>query len=70
MKEYVKRLLDEEKALRTKCEKLEAFISNDDNIKMLSPEDLKLMWQQFAFMQAYYRILVCRIKKENVELLK
>ena len=70
MKEYVKRLLDEEKDLRTKCEKLEAFISDEDKVKDISLENKKLMWEQFAFMQAYYKVLVCRIKNENVELLK
>ena len=70
MKEYVKRLLDEEKDLRTKCEKLEAFISDEDKVKDISLENKRLMWEQFAYMQAYYKVLVCRIKNENVELLK
>ena len=70
MKEYVKRLLDEEKDLRIKCEKLEAFISDEDKVKDISLENKKLMWEQFAYMQAYYKVLVCRIKNENVELLK
>ena len=39
MEEYVKRLLDEEKELRTRCEKFEKFISNEDNLKKLSVEE-------------------------------
>ena len=70
MEDYVKRLLDEEKELRTRCEKLDKFASNEDNLKKLSPEEVKDMWQQFAYMEGYYKILVRRIEKNGVTLLK
>ena len=70
MEDYVKRLLDEEKELRTRCEKLDSFASNEDNLKKLSPEEVKDMWQQFAYMEGYYKILVRRIEKKGVTLLK
>ena len=70
MEEYVKRLLDEEKELRTRCEKCEKFISNEDNLKKLSVEEQRLMWQQLGFMEAYYKVLTCRIEKKGVALIK
>ena len=70
MEDYVKRMLEEEKDLREKCEKFEKFTSNEDNLKKLSSEEVKDMWQQFGFMEAYYKILVRRIEKKKVPLLK
>jgi DNA-binding transcriptional regulator GbsR (MarR family) len=70
MKEYVKRMLDEEKELRTKCQKFENFVSNSDNIKALSEEEQKLMWQQLGFMEAYYKVLARRLELLKVPLLK
>lgn len=70
MEEYVKRLLDEEKELRTRCEKFEKFISNEDNLKKLSVEEQRLMWQQLGFMEAYYKVLTCRIENKGVAMLK
>ena len=70
MKDYVKRMLDEEKELRTRCKKFEKFVSNEDNIKTLSTEEQKLMWQQFGFMEAYYKVLTRRLELQKVPLLK
>jgi len=70
MEDYVKRMLDEEKQLRLKCEKLEDFVSNEDNLKKLSLEEQKLMWQQLGFMEAYYKVLVKRINLIGAPLLK
>ena len=70
MEEYVRRLLDEEKELRTRCEKLEKFISKENNIKKLSLKEQELMWQQFGFMEAYYKVLVSRINLIGQPLLK
>ena len=70
MKDYVKRMLEEEKQLRTRCEKFEKFAHNDDEFKKLSADEVKDMWQQFGFMEAYYKVLVRRIEKKNVQLLK
>lgn len=70
MKDYVKRMLEEEKQLRKRCEKLDNFVSNADNIKALSEEEQKLMWQQLGFMEAYYKILARRLELQKVPLLK
>ncbi len=70
MKDYVKRMLEEEKQLRTRCEKFENFVSNAGNIKALSEEEQKLMWQQLGFMEAYYKVLARRLELQKVPLLK
>ena len=70
MEDYVKRMLEEEKQLRTRCEKFEKFARNDEEFKKLSADEVKDMWQQFGFMEAYYKILARRIEKKNVQLLK
>ena len=70
MEEFVKRLLDEEKELRTRCEKLEKFIGNKDNVDILSLKEQRLMWQQLGFMEAYYKTLVSRIEILKVPLLE
>lgn len=70
MEDYVKRMLEEEKQLRMRCQKFEKFVSNADNIKALSEEEQKLMWQQLGFMEAYYKILARRLELQKVPLLK
>jgi hypothetical protein len=70
MKDYVKRMLGEEKELRTRCKEFEKFVSNEDNMKTLSTEEQKLMWQKFGFMEAHYKVLTRIIELQKVPLLK
>jgi len=70
MEDYVKRMLVEEKELRTRCEKFEKFIDNKENINKLSIKEQRLMWQQLGYMEAYYKTLINRIEILKVPLLK
>lgn len=65
MEQYVKRMLDEEEALKGKIKRLSQFIndtSSQSKFKELSKEEQELDKKQLEFMEGYLSCLQKRIK--------
>jgi hypothetical protein len=65
MEQYVKRMLDEEEALKGKIKRLSQFIndtSSQSKFKELSKEEQELDKKQLEFMKGYLSCLQERIK--------
>lgn len=64
MKDYIKRMIEEEQELKTKIIKLEKFLSEENDISL---EQHRLLFAQLYAMQTYRYILHVRIEKESEE---
>lgn len=63
MKDYINRMIEEEKELTTKINKLDKFLREND----ISLEQQQLLFAQFYAMQTYRYILHLRIEKNSKE---
>lgn len=61
MKEYIKRMIEEEKELLTKIKKLEKFLQEEKDISL---EQNRLLIAQLYSMQTYRYILHVRIEND------
>lgn len=61
MEAYVERMIEEQKNLQEKIDKLEKFINSDD-CKKLSVQKQFLLELQHAYMVSYNSVLVKRIE--------
>lgn len=64
MKEYIERMIEEEKELVTKIKKLEKFLSEENDISL---EQHRLLIAQLYAMQTYRFILHVRIENDSEE---
>lgn len=62
MSDFLTRMIDEEKQLSEKCEKLDAFVSNGQP-NFMDNQDWDLLKDQAGHMQSYKYILNKRIAK-------
>ncbi len=67
MKDYQKRLIEEESQLAKNAKKLEDFIFENSEYEKMDRQRQKLACQQLGAMEMYCRILRERIKLENIE---
>ena len=61
MEAYVERMIEEQKNLKEKIDKLEKFINSDD-CKKLSVQKQFLLELQYAYMVSYNSVLIKRIE--------
>ena len=61
MPDYVKRMIDEQKELQKKIQKLRVFLNDEEKVKDLSDVELNLLNCQVCAMQTYDCILASRL---------
>lgn len=60
---WQQRVKDERNELGSKLAKLGQFLSDDENLKDITPKDIGLLIAQRAVMAQYYEILCSRIDR-------
>ena len=61
MPDYVKRMIDEQKELQKKIQKLHVFLNDEEKVKDLSDAELNLLNCQVSAMETYDCILASRL---------
>ena len=64
MPDYVRRMIDEHKELKTRIQKLHVFINDDGKTKSLSETEFNLLNCQVSAMETYDCILTSRLSIE------